>query len=240
MKNNKHSKEDCIKAIQDFYAKHQRNPKAKIDHLGIGTNTFLRRFGSWNKALEAAGLSPTMTMNQRVDLVCLECKKSFSRKPSEASKSQNHFCSSSCAATYNNKNKSCGTRRSKLETWLEEELKKLYPDLSMIFNGREAIQAELDIYMPSLALAFELNGIFHYEPIFGEDKLSRIQNNDDRKFQACLEAGIELCIIDTSGLSYSIPKNMKKYLDIIKSITDTKIAQRNSEGKVRFELTYRL
>lgn len=56
----------------------------------------------------------------------------------------------------------------------------------------------MDIYIPVLSLAFELNGIFHYEPIYGEGKLLSIQNNDDRKFQACLEHDIELCIINSS------------------------------------------
>ena len=38
----------------------------------------------------------------------------------------------------------------------------------------EAINSELDVYVPSLNLAFELNGIFHYEPIYGEKKLNQI------------------------------------------------------------------
>jgi len=45
----------------------------------------------------------------------------------------------------------------------------LYPDLVIHFNKKDAINSELDIYIPSLKLAFELNGIFHYEPIFGKE-----------------------------------------------------------------------
>lgn len=71
------------------------------------------------------------------------------------------------------------------------------------------------IYFPSLKLAFELNGIFHYEPIYGSDKLSSIQNNDHRKFAACHEAGISLCIIDTSKQTYFKPKSSQRFLDII-------------------------
>ena len=74
------------------------------------------------------------------------------------------------------------------------------------------------IHIPSLNLAFELNGIFHYEPIFGQDKLDSIINNDNRKFQACLEKTIELVIIDAASLQYFKPQNAKKYLDIIISI----------------------
>ena len=81
---------------------------------------------------------------------------------------------------------------------------------------------ELDVLIPSLNLAFELNGIFHYEPIYGSDKLSSIKNNDERKFQACLEKGIELVIIDTSSQVYFKEKTSQKYFDIIENIIDIK------------------
>ena len=80
-----------------------------------------------------------------------------------------------------------------------------------------------DIYIPSLKLAIELNGIFHYEPIFGEDKLKKVQNNDNRKFQACLEKEIEFCIIDTSQQKYFKEKTSQKYLSIITEIIDLKL-----------------
>jgi len=138
------------------------------------------------------------------------------------SKSGKVFCSRSCAATYNNTHKTTGTRRSKLEQWLEQTLTAHYPNLQFVFNGKEAINSELDIYIPELKLAFELNGIFHYEPIYGPEKLASIQNNDNRKFQACLEQGIELVIIDSSKMEYFKQKSAQKFLDIIKNIIESK------------------
>lgn len=154
----------------------------------------------------------------KIQCECKQCKKVFEKTASQAKKHPNHFCSSSCAAKYNNAHKTKGTRRSKLEVWLESELMKFYPNLEIHFNRKDAINSELDIYIPSLKLAFELNGIFHYEPIYGEEKLKLIQNNDSRKFQACLERGIELCIIDSSELSYFKIQKAKKYLNIIINI----------------------
>ena len=89
----------------------------------------------------------------------------------------------------------------------------------------------MDIYIPSLNLAFELNGIFHYEPIFGESKLQQIQNNDQRKFQACLYKNIELCIIDTSHHKYVKPSTSKKYLDIVVYLIDLKLPKTESSKK---------
>jgi hypothetical protein len=158
---------------------------------------------------------------------CVECKvcgEIFKRRNSQILKikSGNYFCSSSCSAKYNNTHKKTGTRRSKLEVWIEEQLKNKY-SFEIVFNGKEAIKSELDIYIPSLNLAFELNGIFHYEPIYGEDKFDKIKNNDNRKFQACLERKIELCIIDVSSSKHFKPERDKKYLEIIEDVINKKM-----------------
>jgi len=156
---------------------------------------------------------------------CSNCNKHIYKDPSQIKKSKtgNIFCSKSCAATYNNKHKIHGTRRSKLEIYLEKQLTLLYPSLEILYNNKETINSELDIYIPSFKLAFELNGIFHYEPIFGDEKLGKIQNNDERKFQACLENQIELVLIDVSSLGYFKPKNADKYLNIIINIINKKL-----------------
>lgn len=149
---------------------------------------------------------------------CLNCNKSFNKLPNQIKKYPNHFCSCSCAATYNNKHKATGTRRSKLELYLEEQLTNLYPNLHFDYNKKGAIGSELDIYIPSLKLAFELNGIFHYEPIYGSGKLNQIQKNDISKSKACLDNQIDLCVIDSSGLKYFKASKAQKYLDIIVDI----------------------
>ena len=150
-----------------------------------------------------------------IETACTNCDKYFDIRKSQYQKSINHFCSRSCAATFNNKNKTYGTKRSKLEVYLENKLQELYPNLEFIFNGKEVINSELDIYIPSLKLAFELNGIFHYEPIFGTNKLNQIQSNDLNKFQKCQEKGISLCIIDTSSQKRFTEQSSQKFLDII-------------------------
>jgi len=159
----------------------------------------------------------------KIIVICAECGATTKRRPKSVQDADNNFCSRSCSVSYNNKNKSKGTKRSKLEYWIENQLTSRYPTIDIHFNQKDAIDSELDIYVPSLKLAFELNGIFHYEPIFGKDKLSQIQNNDNRKFQACLDQEIELCIIDTSQQKYFKPKSSQRFLDIICNIIDTKL-----------------
>lgn len=162
--------------------------------------------------------------SKSIETFCKNCTNPIIKHPSALKKNQNNmFCNSSCAAKYNNAHKTKGTKRSKLEIWIQDKLSKLYPNLKIQYNDKYTINSELDIYIPSLKLAFELNGIFHYEPIYGEDKLKQIENNDQRKFQACLEKQIELCIIDTSSQKRVTDLTCQKYLDIIVKIIKQKL-----------------
>ena len=170
------------------------------------------------------------TRTQLVDTNCGECNRTLLRRITEikASKSGYVFCNRSCAASYNNKHKTHGTRRSKMEAFLEDYITNAYPNVVMLCNNKTAIGSELDFYFPELKFAIELNGIFHYEPIFGEDKLTKIQNNDNRKIIACYENNIELAIIDSSSVGYITAKVRVKYSGIVKSLLNNVIKQRKS------------
>lgn len=167
-------------------------------------------------------------LTNKIEIQCNECLKVFKRIPSQTKYNKKRglkrcFCSNRCTRIFYNKHKTSGTNRSKLEKWIENQLKNLYPNLNIEYNNKELLQCELDIYIPSLKLAFELNGIFHYEDIFGQ--LEKTQRNDKRKFQACLEKGIGLCIIDTSKQKYFKEKTSKEFLDIITSIINKKMEE---------------
>lgn len=156
----------------------------------------------------------------KVDVICLNCNKKHKKSLYQLNKYPKSFCSSRCVVTYNNNHKKWGTKRAKLEVWLENQLINLYPNLNIQFNRKDIVGSELDIYIPSLNLAIELNGIFHYEPIFGKDKLEKIQSNDNNKFKACIDAKVNLCIIDTTHQKYFRPKTSLKYLSIICDLID--------------------
>lgn len=167
---------------------------------------------------------------EKVSTNCLICNKKLYIYPRlfTKSKTKRFYCNRSCAAKYNNSHKQHGYRRSKLEEWLETKLTEVYSKLDIHYNRKDAILSELDIYIPSLKVAFELNGIFHYEPIYGPELLTRTQNNDNRKFQACLERGIEFCTIDSSKQARFTEKSSQQYLDIICNIINLKLE--NHEG----------
>ena len=181
------------------------------------------KLGKSNKGRFCSTLCGNLYKGKTYKVICENCNKEYYVPKKDYDKSSHHFCSLSCSAHYNNTHKQYGTKRSKLEAWLEDQLIKLYPNLTILFNDKSTINSELDIYIPSLHLAFELNGIFHYEPIFGVEKLTKIQNNDNNKFQLCQENKISLCIIDTSSQHRFSENSSKKFLKIIKEIIDVNL-----------------
>lgn len=146
---------------------------------------------------------------------CNQCQKKFRAKYQDIKKGHGNFCSKSCNATYHNTHKNYGHNVSKLELWLSEKLWEKYPRLEIHYNKTDAINSELDIYIPSLSLAFELNGIFHYEAIYGQEKLLRTQQVDKEKIDKCIQKNIKLYQIDTSKQKYFTEKSSKIYLEYI-------------------------
>lgn len=156
---------------------------------------------------------------------CLQCNREFKKRTSDIRRSPRHFCCQSCVGRYTQLHRTWGNNVSLLEKFIQGKLKELYPRLDFIFNGKTVINSELDIYIPSLKLAFELNGPFHYEPIFGQDKLIKTQNNDNRKMLACAEHQISLCVLNTASTNHSFhEKTAKKHLDIIVHIINEHMA----------------
>ena len=175
------------------------------------------KFKKFYCSRSCTGKSKTTT----IEVDCKNCDKTFLKNAFEISRSKNHFCSRSCSTTYHNKNKTHGIRRSKLEKYLEKQFAFLYPDLEILYANKQVIGAELDIYIPSLKLAFEIQGIFHYKPIYGQAKLESIQKNDLEKIKKCKESNINLIHIDVSKQSKVNPNTSNEYLKEICNIIES-------------------
>lgn len=159
-----------------------------------------------------------------LEVPCDECSVIFKKLPCQIRKTKHNFCNRSCGAKYRNKHKNTGNRRSKLEVWLESKLTTLYPNLKFLFNDTSSIQSELDICIPELNIAFELNGIFHYEKIF--KNFERTQERDKIKVSLCANAGIGLCVIDTSKQKYFKESSSQEFLTIITNIIEERISEK--------------
>jgi hypothetical protein len=103
----------------------------------------------------------------------------------------------------------------KLFTGLPIELNFRFPDIIFTSEGQ---RVELDIYLPTLALAFEYQGEPHYKTItvFGDH--SRQRRVDERKKLKCKAQGISLIEIPYwwDGLAESLVATIQRYRPDIK------------------------
>jgi len=134
---------------------------------------------------------------KQIKVKCGFCGKELKRRPKEIkkSKSGNSFCGSSCAAKYNNQFKR-QSRRSQIEVKFYNLLAKEFPQLNILPNDKNMLSGlEVDIAIPSLKLAIEWNGIVHFKPIYGKNKLDKVQQIDAKKLKIAANKNINLIVI---------------------------------------------
>ncbi len=103
---------------------------------------------------------------------------------------------------------------------MEYTISKKFKDLEVHYGRVDIVGMELDIYIPSLRLAFEINGIVHKKAIYGQEKLDRVKKNDALKAKRCAEKNIDLVVVDISDMpsikSYHLPRHTESILSEIR------------------------
>ena len=93
--------------------------------------------------------------------------------------------------------KAAGIKISKWvsETAMFELIHKHYPDAIYQYRTKWLGQQSLDVYIPSLKIAFEYQGIQHFSPVDyfgGEQKFKESQERDLRKSNLCKKNGVRI------------------------------------------------
>ncbi len=163
--------------------------------------------------------------NNTTTAKCGFCKKKVTRRNNQVkkSKSEKIFCNSSCAASYNNKLRR-KSRRSKIEIKFYNLLVKEFPNLDILPNDKTMLDGlEVDVAIPSLKLAIEWNGIVHFKPIYGTEKLDKIQNKDTEKLKIASNKNINLIVIpDLVSNDEILQKSFEECKEIIKNLQNKK------------------
>jgi len=153
------------------------------------------------------------------------------------------FCSGSCRSRaldlrqFAHSNK--GSSRSKIEIFIENKLKLDFPRLEIIFNDRSLIGGELDIYIPALKVAFELNGVVHYKPIYGKNTFEKVKSRDGQKLIKCRGEGVELFVVNLGVKKLSVGDSERIYSQIVKIIEETSIkSNKGGSGPNRTDDVY--
>jgi hypothetical protein len=170
--------------------------------------------------------------SKKVEVVCLACKKVFLKDLYEVNRRPRNCCSPECFKIVNKYHKNWSTNRSKLECAIEAHICNMYP-FEIIYN-KTHIGYELDIHIPSLSLAIELNGIFHKKAIYGMKKLLSVQKTDREKAEECKKRNIKLIVIDVSEDGSSKKIQLQRIEEVIE-IIDNRIQETNCKPEI-FEL----
>lgn len=154
----------------------------------------------------------------KIELQCKKCGITFMKHKCRIFPGKNHYCSRACSDYKYQVNRFVRTRplpihkigrknkrRSYLEYYIEDMIKQIFPTMKYYTNKRFD-GFELDFYFPDLLLAVEINGPFHYFPIFGNDALSYVQRRDLRRIESCSSHHVDLRIIPVKESTQSIRK----------------------------------
>lgn len=158
---------------------------------------------------------------------CPVCNKKLELTPSNATKRK--YCSGTCRNKINNQ--LINGNRSKVEIALELNLREKFTNLEMSFNNRVIMSdnKELDVYIPSLQLAIEWNGIYHYKNFRGEEFLNKTKKQDFKKTEECKEKHIDLYVVkDLTSHDRFIKIEIDKIIEYIQFKLNESLYRRDS------------
>jgi endogenous inhibitor of DNA gyrase (YacG/DUF329 family) len=129
--------------------------------------------------------------NSKIDWICPQCNKHLRLVPVEARKRK--YCSGTCrnVATNPAKNGSVSKAEILLCEFLEVAGYIIDRNRRDILNG-----LEIDIWIPVLQTGIEYNGVYHLQPIHGEEALQRVQARDSLKKKLAEDLGIRLIVLE--------------------------------------------
>lgn len=198
--------EDLISSLKAFYEKNKRAPTQKECRASnglYGPNTYKDRFGSWDKALEKAGIDKnTLRSTQVSDEELLESLRQFYQENGYAPRHED--CNNLKEFTYLKAHmiyvrrfggftealNLAGIKLNDYGSIKEKEVKDFISSIyngTIILNDRSLLDnLELDIYLPELKIAIEFNGLYWHSDLFKE------KNYHIDKTKKCEEKGVRL------------------------------------------------
>lgn len=140
-----------------------------------------------------------------VEWECPQCHKKLQLTPREAAKRK--YCSGTCRnlATNPAKNGSISKAETLLCNLIEAAGYVVDRNRRDILNG-----LEIDIWIPALQTGIEYNGVYHLQPIHGDEMLQRIQAKDELKKKLAEKLGIRLIVVEDAKSTPTHIRNLGK------------------------------
>ena len=143
-------------------------------------------------------------------ITCSWCGKPF----------QQHLCIiSRCKHNSPCCSRDCAAKLVYKESFIEKEFEDLIKPLGLKYerNCRTIVSPmELDFWLPGIKYAVEINGICHYEPIYGEYVLEAQKARDRLKRRKCKQQGIKLRVVKPGNCSKG--QHIKRFKRVVNEI----------------------
>lgn len=115
------------------------------------------------------------------------------------------------------KNELVTGNRSQAESILIDLLRFHFKKLKITTNDRSVLgRQEIDVFLPEIQFAIEIDGPTHSKPIFGQATFERMQEADARKSKKLDELGIKLYRV-------ALPEKSSDYYSFLKSEVSNKL-----------------
>lgn len=135
------TKEFIIKYLSSYYIEKNKIPKSKERIHPFCGESVKNIFGSWNNALDAAKIPKKRNSTQLVN--CNQCDKKFYKQLSQIKKTNNNFCTKSCAAKFNNKTRTLSEEsKNKIRKKLQKSKKCIKCENIIIGSSRKTCSKE--------------------------------------------------------------------------------------------------
>jgi hypothetical protein len=116
--------------------------------------------------------------------------------------------------------------KSFAEKLISDILKATFPTLKIERNVRpdwlkndKGNLVELDIFLPDINLAIEIQGPQHFKPIWNEKQFNNLKKNDLHKKETCKEKGIKLMWMNVEGINKDLLRiPHKKRVETIRNV----------------------
>lgn len=228
--NHRHGRSKHVYCSKSCSAKNNKNGMlAKGKHRPQQEKFYLRSYMNFELTIEgdSSAIERIRLPSVWLKIPCGGCGAILDRTEADIKQCKHGkpYCSKSCRMKHYNHHilERSSNQRSKAEDILASFIKTDFPDLEIVTNDRKFLPSglEIDINIPSMRLAIELNGPVHYMPIYGEERLHKVQAKDAQKHLEIHQKGLTLIVLDISRLN-STKKQLefltKHYTDNIKPL----------------------
>jgi very-short-patch-repair endonuclease len=128
-------------------------------------------------------------------------------------------------------------KAAKFGSKLERAIQDFLSELGMKYESHKkdliaTQKLEIDLFVPSIRTIIEVDGLSHFEPIWGEEQLAKQVRFDTQKDGIILSRGFNILRIESTGSSLALARIAQLKVKILAVLDDIRINKLKSQLRV--------